>query len=66
MIIVYLRGYITSRVYRFQTSSKFVNSKDHFPYCKIIYHGATGEAALGAIVAIISIMCFVVLNLCDH
>lgn len=66
VIVLSLGGYVASDVHGFQTSFEFFDSAGRFPYYKIVYYGAVGQAAFGSGVVIMSVVCFSVCGLCDH
>ena len=66
LIVLSLGGYVASHVHGFQTCFELFNSEGHFPYYKIIYYGAVGQAAFGSLVVIMSAVCFVACDLCGH
>jgi hypothetical protein len=66
LIVLSLGGYVASHVHGFQTSFDFVGSADHFPYYKIMYYRAVGQAAFGVLVVIMSLVRFAVCGLRGH
>lgn len=66
MIVLSLGCYVASHVHGFETSFEYFDSAGHFPYYKIIYYGAVGQAAFGSGVVIMSVVCFIVGGFCGH
>ncbi|KAI3188412.1 hypothetical protein CBS147311_10071 [Penicillium roqueforti] len=66
LIVLSLGGYVASHVHGFQTSFEFLDSASHFPYYKIMYYGAVGQAAFGILGAIISLLRLALRGLRDH
>lgn len=66
MVVVSLGGNVASNFHGFQTAFKFLDSAGHFPYYKIIYYGAVSQAAFGSGVVTISVVCFLVCDLCGN
>jgi hypothetical protein len=60
LIVLSLGGYIASHVHGFQTSFGLFDSEGHFPYYKIMYYGAIGQAAFGVLAVIMSLVPFAV------
>jgi hypothetical protein len=66
LIVLSLGGYVASHVHGFQTSFEFFDSASRFPYYKIMYYGAVGQAAFGVLGAIMSLLRLALRGLCDH
>ncbi|OQD78003.1 hypothetical protein PENANT_c101G08340 [Penicillium antarcticum] len=66
LAVLSLGGYVASHVHGFRTCFEFFDSEDRFPYYKIMYYGAVGQAAFGSLVVIMSLACFVVRELCGY
>lgn len=66
LVVLCLGGYIATRVRGFRTSFEPFGSESHFLYYKVMYYGAVGQAALGSLVVIVSLVLFVVHGLCGH
>lgn len=47
---------MASHAHGFQTSFESFDSASHFPYYKVMYYGAVGQAAFGVLGAIISLL----------
>ena len=56
LVVVCVRGYFASRVHGYQTSFEYFDRAGQFPYYKILYYEAVGEAAFGSLVVIISLV----------
>lgn len=50
LILLYSPGYVASCVRGFQTPFELFDGEGHFPYYKITYYGAVGQAAFGVLV----------------
>ncbi|CAG8393831.1 unnamed protein product [Penicillium salamii] len=66
LIVLSLGGYVASHVHGFQTSFEFFDSASHFPYYKIMYYGAVGQAMFGVLGAILSFLRLVLRGLRDR
>ncbi|OQE29343.1 hypothetical protein PENNAL_c0948G08083 [Penicillium nalgiovense] len=66
LVVLSLGGYVASHVHGFQTSFEFFDREGHFPYYKIMYYGAVGQAAFGSLVVIMSLMRFFMADLRGH
>ncbi|CAG8006182.1 unnamed protein product [Penicillium salamii] len=58
LIVISLGGYVASHVHGFHTSFGLFDSEGHFPYYKIMYCGAIGQAAFGVLAVIMSLVPF--------
>jgi hypothetical protein len=56
LVVVCVGGYFASRVHGYQTSFEYFDRAGQFPYYKILYYGAVGEAAFGSLVIIITLV----------
>jgi hypothetical protein len=56
LVVVCVGGYFASRVHGYQTSFEYFDRAGQFPYYKILYYGAVGEAACGSLVIIITLV----------
>ncbi|KAJ6126440.1 hypothetical protein N7523_002052 [Penicillium sp. IBT 18751x] len=56
LVVVCVGGYFASRVHGYQTSFEYFDRAGQFPYYKIMYYGAVGEAAFGSLVIIVSLV----------
>ena len=56
LVVVCVGGYIASRVHGYQTSFEYFDRAGQFPYYKIMYYGAVGEAAFASLVVIVSLV----------
>ena len=66
LILLSLGGYVASHIHGFQTSFDFFDSAGHFPYYKIRYYGAVGQATFGVLGAIMSLLHLALRSLRDH
>lgn len=66
LIFLSLGGYVASTVHGFQTSFELFDSEGYFPYYKIMYYGAVGQAAFGVLAVIMSLVPFAVCALRGH
>ncbi|CAG8211409.1 unnamed protein product, partial [Penicillium nalgiovense] len=66
LVVLSLGGYVASHVHGFQTSFEFFDGEGHFPYYKIMYYGAVGQAAFGSLVVILSLVRFFIADLRGH
>jgi hypothetical protein len=66
LIVLSLGGYIASHVHGSQTSFGLFDSEGHFPYYKIMYYGAIGQAAFGVLAVIMSLVPFAICALRGH
>ncbi|KAJ5318365.1 hypothetical protein N7476_004785 [Penicillium atrosanguineum] len=55
LVVVCAGSYFASRVHGYQTSFEYFDRADQFPYYKIMYYGAVGEAAFGSLVVFIAL-----------
>ena len=64
MIVLSLAGWIASHVRGFQASES--SDRYHIPYYKVMYYGSVGQAILGSLVIIMSLVRFAVCGLRGH
>ncbi|KAJ5348519.1 uncharacterized protein N7506_001772 [Penicillium brevicompactum] len=66
LIVLSLGGYVASHVHGFRTSFGLFASEGHFPYYKMMYYGAVGQAAFGVLAVIMSLVPFTICALRGH
>ncbi|CAG8006059.1 unnamed protein product [Penicillium salamii] len=66
LVVLSLGGYVASHVHGFRTLFKLFASEGHFPYYKIMYYGAVGQAAFGVLAVIMSLVPFTICAVRGH